>query len=157
MRRCSLGCDAEWNGVRDFDLAAHEAARYSSTPARFEDRVEPVLGSAGDGDVHGVRGEAADCPADVVETADDGHALDATAPECGVVVDEADDALARRLAQLAQQAAAAAPGADDEDPPLISASDERRQPARERSFPETGEPDQEGAQQHVDQVDAARE
>ena len=41
---------------------------------------------------------------------------DAATAERVVVVDEADDALARRLPELAQQATTAAPGADDESP-----------------------------------------
>ena len=48
-----------------------------------------------------------------------------------VVVDEADDALAGRLPQLAEQAPPAAARADDEDAPLGAAADERRETACE--------------------------
>ena len=47
--------------------------------------------------------------------ADHLDAVHAPAAELRVVVDEADDALARRLAQLAHQAAAGPARADDQD------------------------------------------
>ena len=90
----SLDSDTERSGVRDFDLAAHEAARYSSALARLQDCVESFLRRAGNRHEDGVRGQPADRPTDVVEPARDRDALDAAAAERRVIVDEADDALA---------------------------------------------------------------
>ena len=75
-----------------------------------------------------------------------------------VVVDEADHAHARRLAQLAQQAAPAAAGADDQRPLLVgrgatSAPDR----VRDAALPEARDADQQRAEQDVDEERAARE
>ena len=87
-----------------------------SMPARAQAAtiaVEPVARRVRDRHEHGVGMRLREHPVDLVEPAEDGHALDPPAPQPRVVVDEADDLLARGLAQLAQQAAARAPGADD--------------------------------------------
>src|SRR5579864_9372405 len=157
LSACSLGGDAERYGVRDFDLAAHEAARYSSPLAGLQHSLQALLRRRGDRHQDGVGGKPADGPADVFETADDRDPLDAAAAQRGVVVDEADDALAGRLAQLAQQASSAPAGADDEHATLVAAADERCEAARERTLPEARHADEERAEQRVDEVDAARE
>ena len=98
-------------------------------------RVEPLARRVRDRDEDDVRREPADRPADLVEAADDRDALDAAPAQPRVVVDEADDPLARRLAQLAEQAAAAAAGADDEVAALPPAADERREARARRRAP----------------------
>src|SRR5581483_1628352 len=157
LSACSLGGDTERHGVRDFDLAAHEAARYSSTFARLQHSLQAFLRRGGNGHEDRIGGETADGPADVFEAADDRDSLDAAAAQRGVVVDEADDALARRLAQLAQQAPAAPARPDDEHTTLVAAADEGREPSRERTLPEARHADEERTEQRVDEVDAARE
>ena len=67
-----------------------------------------------DRDEHGVGVRRSQDPLDVERPAADGHAEQPAAEQARVVVDEADDALARGLAQLAEQAAARAAGADDQ-------------------------------------------
>src|SRR5205814_4809445 len=104
-----------------------------------------------------VRREPADYPADLVDRARHPGPLDAAAPEGGVVVDEADHVLSRRLAQLAEQAPSAPPGTDDHDAPLSPAADEGGEAARDRALPEAGGADQERADQCVDDEDPLRE
>src|SRR5579862_1952847 len=157
MRPRSLGDDAERHGLRELDLAAHEAARYRSPLAGFQHCVQPVARRVRNGDEDRVRGEPPDRPADVVEAAHDGDPLQPAPAKALIVIDEADHALAWRLAELAQQAAPAAAGADDERPPLLATADQGGQPACERALPEAREPDEEGAQQDVDEEDAAGE
>ena len=56
-------------------------------------------------------------PGKLVRASDHRHAVHAPPPQLRVVVDEADNALAGRLAKLAHQAAAGAPRADDDRAP----------------------------------------
>src|ERR1700746_1341058 len=157
MPGCSLRGDAERNGVRDFDLPAHEAARYRSPAARLQHPVELLAGGGGDRSESRGRRQAADRPADVPEAAGDRDTLDPPPPQRFVVVHEADDALAGRLPELAQEAATAASRADDEHSALVSPSDERGEASGKGALPEARDPDQERTEQHVDEVDAARE
>ena len=101
--------------------------------------------------------EPAERPADLVEAADDPHALDPLPAEVPVVVDEPDDTLSALLAQLAKQATAAPAGADDEDAPLVAPADERRERTSDASFPEARGADEERAEQEIDEEHAARE
>ena len=76
-------------------------------------------------------------------------AVDAAAAQARVVVDEADDALARGLAQLAHQAPAGPAGADDQRPPRRAVAQRDRVPISEP----LGEPraaDRDHADQRVD-------
>ncbi len=86
---------------------------------------------------------------------DDRDALKPPAPQARVVVDEAHDVLARRLAQLAEQAAAASSRADDQRPAARRV--ERREPARSRSLPEPRRADEDDADERVDHEHALRE
>ena len=89
--------------------------------------------------------------------AEDGHALHPAAAQAWVVVDEADDVLARRLAQLAEEAAAAAARADDERAPPRVAVLDRAERVEERPLAEARGADQSDAEERVDDVDAGRE
>ena len=104
-----------------------------------------------------VRLEPAECPADLVQAADDPHPLDPLPAEVPVVVDEADDTLSALLAQFAKKATAALAGADDQDAPLVAPADERRERTSDASFPEARGADKERAEQEIDEEHPARE
>ena len=89
--------------------------------------------------------------------AEDGHAVHAAAAQPRVVVDEADDALAGRLAQLAHQAAAGAAGADDQRRagPARSRTDSRPSTSARSAKREAAISDR--AEQRVDDEERARE
>src|SRR5262249_31347672 len=95
-------------------------------------------------------------PADLVDRADDGDALDAARAQSGIVVDEPDHTLTGRLAEFAQHAAAAAAGADEYDAARV-ASHELAKGVCDAALPEPGDADQHRAEQKVDQKGAARE
>ena len=142
----------------EVDLAADEAARdirralhASSTPSSRSRGASGIVTSTASG--------ASRPTAQPISSsaADDGTPWIRRPPEPRVVVDEADDALAGRLAQLAQQAAPAAAGADDEHAALVSAADERANAARRARSQKRETPIEQRAEQHVDEEDAARE
>ena len=101
--------------------------------------------------------QAAERPADLVEVRDDGYALEPAPTQRDVVVDERDDTLAGRLAQLPQQASTAATGSDDQRASLVPPPDERADAPRHRTLGEPRRADERRAQQEVDQEDAAWE
>src|SRR5205085_5832800 len=84
-------------------------------------------------------------------------ALEPPAAQARVVVDEADDVLARRLAQLAEQAAAAAAGAHDQRAPLSRPALHHDEGTVERSLAEARGADEDRAEEPVDDEDALRE
>ena len=155
----SLGAGAEHDARIEVDLAPDEPAVDPGVGAGVDDRVEAIARRVRDRHEHDVRlvplrgAAASSCV-----PPSDRHAVDAPAAQARVVVDEADDALAGRLAQLAHQAAAGASGADDQRAspgPVAVASaaprDERRaRPSREA-------PISDRAEQRVDDEERARE
>ena len=113
----------------------------SGVGARGDDRVEPLARRVGDRHEHDVRLvalRAARSSSCVPPTT--GTPCSAPPPQPRVVVDEADDALARRLAQLAQQAAARAARADDQRPRCRSRSRSERDAARRSRARRTARP-----------------
>ncbi len=125
--------------------------------AGADDGVEPVGGRVRDRDEHGVRAAwprgSARCRASRRGRATPSRRR---RMQARVVVDEADDLLARRLAQLAQQAAARAPGADDQRAAAVALG-QRRARAEQRALAEARGADHDHAEQRVEDEDARRE
>src|SRR5262249_59959060 len=82
---------AEDDGRVEIHVAADEAARDVGPAARLDHGVEARTFGVGDRHEHRLRLEAPERPADLLEVRDDWDALDAAAPEAGIVVHEADD------------------------------------------------------------------
>ena len=114
--RRSLGGGAEDDARVEVDLAADEPAGTSASAHAATIASRRSRGASGivTNTMSGSRARAASRARASSPT--HGHAVQPPPAQPRVVVDEADDALARRLAQLAQQAAAGAAGADDQRP-----------------------------------------
>ena len=92
-----------------------------------------------------------------MRAAEDGHALQTPAAQPGVVVDEPDYDLAGCLTQLTQQAPSRPARTDDQRAPTFRATQQRAERAEGGAFPEARRADQHGADDRVDDEDAARE
>src|SRR5262249_31867264 len=101
----------------EIELAADEPAAHVDALAAGDDGVETTTRRLRERDQHDVRPRLREYLRDLVEAAEHRHALHAPPPQLRIVVDEADDVLARSLAQLAQEAAAASARTDDERAP----------------------------------------
>ena len=105
-RRSLCAAPEDGDGV-EVGLAPDEPAGHIDRGARAHDGVEPVARGLRDRDQHGVGLGGVEDPVDArASRRATGHALQPPAPQARVVVDEADDVLAGRLAELAEQAAA---------------------------------------------------
>src|SRR4051795_7009172 len=88
---------------RRCDLAADDPAVDAGLDTRVEDEVEPCARRVGDRDEDEVRPRLGDDLRHLLGCAQYRHADQAPAPEPRVVVDEADDLLAWRLAQFPRE------------------------------------------------------
>src|SRR5262249_47128094 len=153
----SLADCAQDDAGIEVGLAAHESAGYLRLRATLDDKVEPLARRIRDGDKHGLGASRAEDPVDLVRTAEHRNTLETPAAKPRVVVHEADDHLAGRLAELAHEAPSGASGADDERAPTLRPPEQRTERTERGPLPEPRRPDQDGADQRVDDEDAPRE
>ena len=153
--RRSLGGRPEHDTRVEVDLATNEPAGTSA--AAQASTIASSRSSGASGIVtRTMSGRARSSTRSTLErAAEHGHALEAGACADRVVVDEADDLLARGLAQLAQQAPPAAAGADDQRLPAPPTGTTRA--ARRAALPEARRTDEHRADQRVDHEHALRE
>src|SRR6266536_3709363 len=126
-RVSSLCAGAERRARIEIGLALDEPARNVRLAARVDDEVESLVRRIRNRDEHDVRLCLGENARRFVGAAEHGYSLQAAAPQAWIVVDEADDALARCFAELPHQAAAAPACADDQRPPSRSAVAQRRE------------------------------
>src|SRR5439155_23281094 len=150
-----IGCGAEHDARIEDLVASHEPARHVGERAGVDDEPELLARRIGNRDENRVRARPDEDRLDLHQSAQNGDALQPPAREARLVVDEADDLLAAGLAQLAEQASAAATRADDQRAPAPAASGQGRDGPHERTLPEARRPDEDGADEGVDDEDAA--
>ena len=133
-----------------------------STPrlgARVDDRVEPVARGVRDRDEDDVwLAGAASSALELVQAADaPGRRATRRRRSARVVVDEADDALARRLAQLAHEAPPGPAGADDQRRGARCGREASAVPPMTIRSANRDAGDRDGAEERVDDEERARE
>ena len=134
---------------------AHDATLEPSFLARGEHEREPLGGSVRDRHDHFVGRRLRDHLRRLVERARHDDACDAALAHARVVVEEADDAAAGRLAQFPREGTAGAAGADDEDAATLGTA--RVAAAEHAADGDARADDQHGREYRVEKVDLNRE
>src|SRR3954454_19435065 len=133
---CLVCARAQHEARIQIGFPPHESTRYFGQRAGVDDEAEPLARGVGNRDEHSVGLRFREYRLDLQQASEHRHSLKPAAGEPLVVVDDPDDLLSGRLAQLAQQASPAAAGADDQGPLAVGAPCQRGDGPHEAALPE---------------------